>query len=132
MSNALNRAAILGVRDSKVEKVECPEWGGDVYVRNLTAGQLDKYEASLRSKDESGDYVVDMSDHRARLCCLGICDPEGNPLFTPDDEALLTDKNGAVVERIFDRIGRLSGMGKQAKAELAKNSSGQAGDSSSA
>ena len=41
----LSRDEILGKRRGKVEEIKVPEWGGTVFVREITASERDAFEA---------------------------------------------------------------------------------------
>lgn len=43
----LNRLDILGSDDLHLEKISVPQWGGDLFVRILTAAERDAFEASV-------------------------------------------------------------------------------------
>ena len=128
----LTRDQILGIQDIKVKEVPVPEWGGSVYIRQLTRGEQDDYlkmqygtttvETDARIRRQK---ITSMSfyGHDAWLCQKAICDDKGNTLFTDKDLAALKAKNGEVVGRIATEIVKFSGMAKDVEvAEQAKNS----------
>lgn len=126
----LSRAEILSAVDKTIERVECPEWGGAVYVRTLTGSERDLFEQSML--DDRGRRKGSVPNIRASLAAKTICDQDGNRLFTDKDIDSLGTKSAAALDRVFDVAQRLSGLSKADIEDLAKNSAGgQSGDSTS-
>ena len=119
----LDKAAILNADDLPRERVEVPEWGGAVFVRTLTGGERDTYEASM-FEGPATDRRMKIDNIRARLVSLTVIDGEGERLFTSDEDVVeLGKKSGRVLDRLFDVAQRLSGLSAKDVEELAKNSS---------
>lgn len=117
----LSKEQIFAASDLTTESVDCPEWGGAVLVRSMTGTQRDAYEQSLMKRDDAGGFVVDTDNMKAKLVVATVVNDAGTPLFTNDDIAALAAKNAAVIERLATVATRLSGLGKQATEEAAKN-----------
>ena len=118
-SKGLTAKEILAVSDIEIEKVEVPEWDGFVHVKSMTGAERDQYEAAMvTSKRPGEDRVIDMSDLRAKLCSMTICDESGERLFTEKDVRVLTEKSAAALQRIFKVAQRLSGIGDEDLEEL--------------
>lgn len=115
----LNASAILSADDLPRELVEVPEWGGSVYVRTMTAGERDRFEAEHRRRGESGDAYEDI---RARLAVSTVCDESGALLFTPADVPAISRKSAKALDRIFAAAQRLNGLSSQDVEDLRKNS----------
>lgn len=131
MGKLLARDEILSVQDLPVERVEVPEWGGDVLMRGLTAAERDAFEQSVIEM-QGKSAKVKMQNLRAKLVALSIVDEDGNRLFTQADAEALGKKSGAVMSRLFEVAQRLSGMGDKDVEELVGNfAETQPGDSSS-
>ncbi len=115
------------------EPIPCPEWGEGVvvYVRILSGAERDAFEeGSLVRKGKKRE--TSLQDARARLVELAACDAGGKPLFRKGDAKWLTQKNGAVLTRIFAEAMKLNGITEADVDELAGNSeSGQSDDSGS-
>jgi hypothetical protein len=117
----LDRSAILGADDQVIERVPVPEWGGFVYLRNLTGAERDRYEAdSLRYNKKGAPAGANLENARARLLVLAICDEAGTAILSPADLEALSKKNAKPIDRLFDRACELSGIGEQELAELAE------------
>ncbi|MER6534680.1 hypothetical protein ABT215_12895 [Streptomyces sp900105755] len=133
---ALNRDAILGAVDVQTEKVDVPEWGGDVIVRGLTGDELDNFQGSIRqfrpSFDGKGMEPVLVQDGmRAKLLVKCLVDEAGERLFTDQDAPALGAKNGSVIDRLYDVAARLSGLSEEEKEELEGNSATATEDAAS-
>ncbi|MFJ5644034.1 hypothetical protein [Streptomyces sp. NPDC093223] len=124
---ALNRDAILGAVDVQTEKVDVPEWGGDVIVRGLTGDELDAFQGSIRqfrpTFDGKGmEAVLIQEGMRAKLLTKCLIDEAGERLFTDQDASALGAKNGSVIDRLYDVAARLSGLSEEEKEALEGNS----------
>jgi len=120
----LSREAILNAVDTKTETVSCPEWGGDVMLRGMTAGERDKWESSLFSTKRHGnsfEVVANKDNLRAKFIVASAIDEQGKPLFTVGDIDALTAKSAAPMDRLFSVAQRLSGMTNEDIEELEKN-----------
>lgn len=120
----LSREKILNAVDVKTEEVSCPEWGGSVIVRGMTAGERDKWEASLFSTKQHGknfEIIANKDNLRAKFVAASAVDEKGNLLFTVGDIDALTRKSAAPMDRLFAVAQRLSGMSNEDVEELEKN-----------
>jgi len=119
---------ILGVSDIQIELVSVPEWGGEVYVKGMTGSERDKYEADmfpLRVGEPKRGKIrrprpINLSDLRAKLCSMTICDADGKRLFSEKDVKVLTKKSAAALQRVFVVAQRLSGITDEDIEELAE------------
>jgi len=124
MSKFLSREQILNYDDIKTEVVSCPEWGGDVNVRGLTAGERDRWEASLYTTKKHGhefEVIANKDNLRAKFVAVSVVDEKNKLLFTVGDIESLTQKSAAPMDRIFAVAQRLSGMSNGDIEELEKN-----------
>ena len=125
----LSAAQIEAVDDRTHEDVEVPEWGGTVRVVGLTGADRDAYEATF--VDAKGKPAVQrLRNIRAKLVVKCLVDADGNRLFTDDKAKALGEKNGAVIDRLFDVARRLSGIGQGAVEEGKETSESGQNDSS--
>lgn len=113
MALDLTRDAILSASDRPLKHVPVPEWGGDVYVRVMTAGERDAFEAA-QGEDAHKDL-------RARLAVATVCDSDGNLLFTAADVPAVTAKSARALDRIFAASARHNGITAADVEELRKN-----------
>ena len=121
MYKMLNRTEILEASDIKVQEVAVPEWGENaaVYVKGMNGAERDKFEGSLitmRGKDKD----LNMSNIRAKLASMTICDEKGKRLFNENDVQALSQKSAAALQRVFAVAQRLSGISDEDVEELAE------------
>lgn len=117
---ALTKDAILACVDLKREAVEVPEWGGTVWVRELTAGEMDAWEqycVDLRARK----IKEQIPNIRAKLLLSCLCDANGGRLFDDKDLLALSAKSAAPMRRLFDFAIALNALGVDEVAELEKN-----------
>ena len=96
----LNKASFLNAEDFKYAVVPCPELGGEVRVRGLSA-----YEQSIISKKVSEQQAEELT---VIAVIMGCVDEHGNRIFTADDKEALKQKSFAVLNRISNKIAELS------------------------
>src|SRR5690606_40748699 len=97
----LSRDAILQAQDLPTERVEIPEWNGEVIVRGLTAAERDQFEQSI-VETRGKDTRVNLRNIRAKLVALCVVDEEGKRLFKDEDAELLGRKSAVALNRIFE------------------------------
>ena len=119
----LSKSQILAADEMKPIAVECPEWGGTVYVKPIDCDSRDRYEQWTQERrwPEEGD--PDWSGLRARLVALALCDEDGTLHNYTDAEMLALGKKGAAMERLFRKVRDISGMSIESEEAAAKNSS---------
>lgn len=96
----LSRDAIKKAQDWKLEKVEVPEWGGDVYLKTLSGTERDLFEDGYADQK--------MKNFRARFLALSLCDDNGERLYGDDEAAELGTKSSVVLNRLFDKAWALN------------------------
>lgn len=96
MSKLLDK--IKKVDDKNLLPVEVPEWDGvTVYIKSLTVGERDSYEAEVYNASKS-NKMLDNPRSKFLLRCL--CDEDGDPLATDFKElAALSSKP---MEKLFE------------------------------
>jgi len=92
---SLSRSAILNVNDTKLDKVNVPEWGGDVCIKTLTGTERDIFEDSYADQK--------MKQFRVRFLVLTLCDESGNRLFTNEEIDVIGSKSSTVIATLFDK-----------------------------
>ena len=125
-SKVLGKLDFLKPRELRKKLVEVPEWGGSVWVQEMTAGGREQFD----------EWVV-KNNHKAgirlRILIETAVDEKGALLFSDLDIPDLALKSGKAIERLSDVGMRLSGMSEEAKVEGIKNSEPDpSADSSSA
>jgi hypothetical protein len=103
---------LLAANDVIIRKVPTPEWGGDIYVRTITADDRDRWEKDAASGKPT----------RATLFAMAICDESGKPLNpTPAQVAALGKKASGPIERAIDVIMTINCMRAADIKEMEKN-----------
>ncbi len=127
------REAILEAQDSQVEEVHVPEWDTWVWVRGMSAGELDTFYKSMR-KGQGAKTRVETDFFQARAvarCAVEGPQPGARRLFDASDVEALKAKNGAALKRVFDVAARLSGITDAEEEEVAEDFDDARSDASS-
>ena len=99
----LSKQSVLSVDDFQYALVPCPEWGGEIRVRGLTAAE----QAIISKKVNSG-----ATEELAIIVTLmGCVDENGERIFDNGDKELLKSRSYVVLDRIAKKILELSGAG---------------------
>lgn len=112
--NYLDARSVLSADDFLYADVDCPEWGGSVRVRGLTAGERSSVARKVKANDQQ--------DLEVSVVIFGTVDQNGDRLFTKNDRDQLKQKSNAVINRIARKILELSGGDEDSVAETQKNS----------
>jgi hypothetical protein len=112
-TKSVGREDVLQASDRTVELVEVPEWGGHLYVRNMTA--LERVEYDRWNLGTGGQ--PDMTGMRVKGVIMCACDEKGERLFTREDYESLSQKDGAAITRVFLALSRISGISPTSLAE---------------
>lgn len=99
----LSKNAILTADDFEFANVECPEWGGEVRVRGLTAADQ-AYIAKLSNQDKK--EILTLS-----VFIRGVVDENGERIFSNSDMDALKGRSYNVVERVAKKIIELTSKG---------------------
>ena len=129
MSKLLTAADILGSDDLPQERVECPEWGGHLFIRTFRGVERDAWEQSLMTMPKKGngkalpqEMETDLKNARANLVSRVACDDGGEAIFTIKQMDELGQKSAKALGRCFDVASRLNGLSSDDMEELVKNS----------
>lgn len=99
----LSKQAILSADDFKFADVSCPEWGGDIRVRGLTAADQ-AFIAKLSNQEKTELLTLN-------VFVRGVVDENGERIFSLSDMDDLKKKSYAVVERVAKKIVELTSPG---------------------
>jgi hypothetical protein len=123
------RDKIFAAQDIPTEVVTIPEWGVDVLVRGMSAG--DRITLMQNAFDQTTQQV-NMSIVYPDVVVSCTFDPDSDePVFTPVDKDAILAKSSAAVERLANVGLRLSGIGKEEQDAAGKDSSKSPNDDSS-
>ena len=110
----LDARSVLSADDFQYADVDCPEWGGSVRVRGLTAGERSSVAWKLKDNNQQ--------DLEVTVVIFGTVDENGDRLFNKNDRDQLKQKSNNVITRIARKILELSGSDDDSVAEAQKNS----------
>lgn len=113
---ALTAEQILAADDLGLVEVKVREWGGSVYIRVMTVGELDAYQKEWIGKKETG-----VDNFRAKFLARCLCDDQGQRLFSDEQIEQLAKKSAKVVSRLFDKAAAHNAITEKDVEELAKN-----------
>lgn len=102
----------------KLEKVSIPEWGTDVWIRELKAGERDRIEGQQMTANGMAKYI----NFRSRVLVATLCDEQGARLFTDDQVEALAALPASGVDRAFDVACRVNRLSESDVESLEKNS----------
>jgi hypothetical protein len=125
----LTKEQIAAIDDlsSKVVPFDVPEWGGVVYIRPMSVGELDDYSnAVVRAKPSGG-----LPNFRAGLVAKCLCDESGKRLFSDEEILVLGQKNAVVMNRLYKACDDLNDISPKKVEDIAGNSSAGQPESSS-
>ena len=112
----LTAAAILAATDNIIIPLDVPEWGGRIYIRTMTGQERDTWE--VYAQNQMTRKVVNI---RAMLCAICLCDAGGQRLFKDSEAAQLSEKNAAVLDRIYDLAVKANGLSAEELEQVEKN-----------
>ena len=123
------RDKILSTEDIPSETLTVSEWGVDLLIKGMTAGER---IALMQNAVDQNTGQVNMAAVYPDVVVACSFDPEtGDPVFTNADKPAILSKSSAAVERIADVGLRLSGIGKDDADAAGKDSSNSPNDDSS-
>ncbi|MBC8587112.1 MULTISPECIES: hypothetical protein [Tissierellales] len=115
----LSRSQILEAQDIKTKKINVPEWGGEIMIKQLSAKENDdivmnmvnvkKMAAKQLSKKSNENYEeavneVAIKNQKIMMIVKSVVDENMKQLFTEADIELLATKNTSVIEKVYAEI----------------------------
>lgn len=97
------RDTLLSVANPAPEVVHVPDWGINVYVRQLTAGDA----LELLSRLESATP----RERVAAMLAACLSDADGRPLLTADEAEKMLDKAAGPIMRLFSEVIHINALG---------------------
>ncbi len=124
---------LLKRQQRRVRRVDL-DGGEFAFVRSLTEGEMADYEQSqLGAPDKDGRRRTDpeqLRRSRARLICLTLCNEQGEPVLSAEDEDRVLSLDSAFTGAIADAATEHVGLGRTRLAAKVKNSEPTRGDAS--
>ena len=100
-----------------IEKLNVPEWGGEICVKIMTGAERDRWEMQTTALLKNPANI----NIRASLCAMTICDEKGKRLFTDAQVDELGKKSSIALDRVFTVAQRLNRLTNSDLEELEKN-----------
>lgn len=116
---ALSPSNIENVQDITLVEVEVPEWGGVVYIRSLSGKERDHFDSIYFNQDIP--FIEKFKNARARFLVTVLCNENGEQLLKPEQVEMLGNKNGAVLDRLFEKAQEISGLRKKDIDKMGKD-----------
>lgn len=113
----LKREEILAKTELQKKKVTVDEWGGDVFVSEMSGTTRDAWEQTLREKDASGNLL----SPRAKLVAFTVVDEKGERIFTDEDIPFIGRLSSASLEKVCAAAMELNGLGAGDVEKAKKN-----------
>lgn len=128
----IGRKQIDDAVDLKTEDVPVPEWGGEVRLRELSSKERSLIEATtIGAKGQAIELRIEaFKTLREKTVAAALIDQDGKRLYQDKEVAQLGLKSGQIVERLFQKVQKLSGMTEAAVKDAEGNSAGTATGSS--
>ena len=111
----LSKKDIWKVKSLRKQLVDVPEWGGSIWVREMTGESRAEYDKWLVEKGNVGGMKV-------RIVIATAIDEDGKPMFNEIDIPDLLSKSHRAIERIANVGADISGLTFVAREEVRKNS----------
>lgn len=105
MSTPVSKSALMALKCTKVQEVPAPEIGPDqvLFVRQLNALEA----RGLRELDYptvNGKLIFNGKSHEARWAVVCLCDGNGEPTFTAEDQDKLDKDPNKALARLADQF----------------------------
>lgn len=111
---SLSKEQILNAKDYDIEKVDVPEWGGEVFLKPLSGTVRNQLVYQVQANK-------DLEKVQLQVLVNSICDEDGNLLFTEKDILALGKKSSTVIARLEAIASKISGLTPDAEDEALKN-----------
>lgn len=97
--------------------VEVPEWGLTVYIKQLTVGERDSFEAEAFAARKGSNL---MDNPRSKFLVRTLCDENGKTLCKPEEFAELAELSSKPMERLFEAAQKHNALTDSDVEELGK------------
>lgn len=124
---------LLECRPFRSERVEVPELGGDVLIREFGGSDRDRVVRFLYENKSDVAANLNNGEFMLLVLSLALCNEDGSRLFTDDKIHVLRRWSEKVVDRLYGIAARMNALGGESVDDAVKNSgSGQSFDSGTA
>lgn len=119
----LTREQILASKTQRKRiPVIVPAWGGRVFVRELSAAEMDLFEASFAEERQAAEKAgkTYKPNVRAKMLVACVCTEDGEAVFQPGDEVTLSEFAAHEIEAAVVTADRINHFTKAHREELEK------------
>lgn len=108
----LSRDDILSANDITIERLPVPEWGGEVFVKTISASERGLIEARTVEMGRDGQPKnIKLENLTTLIAFLSLCDETGKRLFTDiKDVEKLGKKSASALDRVAEKAQQLARM----------------------
>ena len=100
---------ILDANDVDIRPVDCPKWGGTVYVRSMDLPNYAELEQWIAENRGNDDYY---ENARLEMLARTLCDSEGNLLFVDRSHVeKLRSRNAGHLDKCWEQALIVNNMG---------------------
>ena len=110
-AQGLSREEILAAGELKKERVEVPEWGESVWVREMSATDMMAWSALDKAELTIPAFVA-----------MALCDADGERICTLEDAEALGNKSFDALKRVHEAALRLNGLSEKGAKDAEENS----------
>jgi hypothetical protein len=125
MSKLLSRDDLLGGSHLKRERLDVPELGGYIFIRELTAEQTIAFNSQITEwrKDGSKEITAEMSFILMNMVAVfSICDEDGKQIFQADDHpAIPIETLSTIAKKALSLSGMRDDVADGLSSEVAAN-----------
>jgi len=109
------RDRILNSQDLERAELDIPEWGGQVFYRELTGIERDEltdlYIEAQVTDPATGTVKQLLPKHyKAKICIMGVIDEDGSNVFTKEHLERVAAKSARCIDTVSSAITKISGM----------------------
>lgn len=123
---ALTRGEIFKPVQFRRERVNVPQWGGHVYVRQISAKDFEEWQDWIAKQEtaKAQGKAYNPQSHRAALIVQCVCDENGRPIFEAEqaDIAALGGHLNGTIDLLYEACKRLNLVEATALEDAEKNS----------
>lgn len=115
---------VLGKRCFSQQKVDVPEWGGAVLVRELSSAEIATVRTAAKVAAKQSVDNVDansISSFERLLVEFGWIDESGQRVLEDGESALLAGESARIVNTLASHIATMSGLNPNAVTDAKKN-----------
>jgi hypothetical protein len=102
VEKVLSADDILGTKDLAPVPYDIPEWGGKVYIRQLSAAEGRELGDLIEGPQKKGTTV--------KIVLFGLCDASGKRIFQDHQTKAMEGKCMKVINRVSTEILKVNGL----------------------